>query len=240
MIVELDAGNSRIKWRALDDSGVRLAGGSESAADALAAIELQVGIPARVRVSCVRSSEYREALQQEFAQRWGVLAQFAVSLPAVGAVRNAYAEPSLLGVDRWLSMLASYARCHKTCCIVDAGSALTIDFVAADGLHEGGYIVPGLTMQRASLLEGTAIQLIGPGQWAETDPGKSTVAAIDHGIVAMVVQWIASEYSVRGGAGEMFLTGGDAQALSAHLRARGLHHHLVPELVLDGLALALP
>ena len=160
---------------------------------------------------------------------WGVVAEFAQSREQVGEVRNAYAEPGHLGVDRWLAVLAAYKRARGACCVLDAGSALTLDIVRRDGQHEGGYIVPGLTMQRAALLERTAIPLAVTGQWGETDPGRATVTAIHHGILDMVVSWAAEQHRARASQESVwFITGGDAEVLSDALARRGVHCILVP------------
>lgn len=241
MILDVDAGNTRIKWRAMADSGERIAGGSAAVVDAFADISQQLSAPARVRIASVRNSEFRARLQERVMDQWGVVAEFAQSREQVGRVRNAYAEPGHLGVDRWLAVLSAYDRARGACCVLDAGSALTLDIVQRNGQHEGGYIVPGLTMQRSALLERTAIPLATSGRWGDTDPGRSTVAAIHHGILDMVVSWVAEHYRVRLPQDcAWFITGGDAEVLSEALVRRGVRCTLVPELVLEGLSLALP
>src|SRR5690606_3537766 len=153
---------------------------------------------------------FRASLREEVLARWGVEAEFAQSVGSLGSVRNAYLEPAHLGVDRWLAILAAYHRGKTACGIIDAGSALTLDFVRADGQHEGGYIVPGLSMQRNSLLEKTAIPATRTEQWGGIAPGSSTLEAIHHGILEMLVQWIVGEHAIRKGSDPTwFLTGGD-------------------------------
>ncbi len=74
---------------------------------------------------------------------------------AAGVV-NGYADPSLLGVDRWLAVIGAYQRVQGACVVADIGTAATVDVVAADGRHRGGYIVPGPQLMVASLLRGTS------------------------------------------------------------------------------------
>lgn len=241
MILDIDAGNTRIKWRALSVSGERMAGGCVQGEDAFAEISRHLPEPVlRVRVSCVRNPLFRAALTDYAMASWNVMPEFAQSREREGDVINAYAEASHLGVDRWLAMLAAYERVRGACCVLDAGSALTLDFVAPGGQHEGGYIVPGLLLQRAALLEGTAIALAGSGPWGEMAPGGSTVTAIHHGILAMLVQWIAAEYRAREQMGMRWLvTGGDADVIVEALIRQGVRCTQVPELVLEGLSIAL-
>lgn len=88
------------------------------------------------------------ALKQEI---WGCLEQKFGSqnlsrllpLTHCGRVLNAYPEPSAMGVDRWLAILGAAALTGKDAMIIDAGSAITIDLLKADGRHLGGAILPG-------------------------------------------------------------------------------------------------
>lgn len=68
-------------------------------------------------------------------------------------VTNSYAKPTNLGVDRWLTLLAAHARFpNKPILIIDAGTALTIDVLTKDGLHLGGWIVPGFELMVESIV----------------------------------------------------------------------------------------
>ncbi len=241
MILELDVGNTRLKWRSVNVQGELLARGVQGSDDAFDAIVEQLGAPRRIRVACVRDAVFKERLQSRIRASWGLEAEFAVSSLQAAGVITAYATPENLGVDRWLTMLAAKVRGKGACCIVDAGSALTVDLLRADGQHLGGYIVPGLAMQRSSLLKGTAIRLPEPTVWEKTSPGSSTGAAIHNGILSMTVAWLISlsEPVLKSG-GTLYLTGGDAQLFAAQLELRSVPHELAPDLVLEGLSAALP
>ena len=41
---------------------------------------------------------------------------------------SSYAEPERMGVDRWLVMLAAHARNEGALCVIDAGTAVTVDW----------------------------------------------------------------------------------------------------------------
>lgn len=241
MILDLDVGNTRLKWRSVDAQGKVLARGVQHNSDAFAALSEQLSAPQRIRVACVRDALFAEQLRARIKACWGLEAEFAKSMRHAAGVITAYTQPENLGVDRWLTMLAAKARGQGACCVIDAGSALTVDILGADGQHQGGYIVPGLIMQRASLLEGTAIRLPQSVAWEGVSPGTSTEAAIQNGILSMTVAWLIaiSEPVLRSG-GMLYLTGGDAQVFSTHLKERSVPHELVADLVLEGLAAALP
>lgn len=241
MILDLDVGNTRLKWRCVDVQDKLLARGALFTDDALEVLARQVAIPQRIRVACVRDDVFKEQMQARIRALWGFSAEFASSQQQFAGVITSYEKPESLGVDRWLTMLAARSQTRAACCIIDAGSALTVDMVRRDGQHLGGYIVPGLAMQRSSLLARTAIRLSEPANWDAVVPGSSTSTAVHHGIISMVVEWLiaVSEPFVQEG-GQVYLTGGDAPILSTHLTARSVPHQYVADLVLEGLAVALP
>jgi type III pantothenate kinase len=65
-------------------------------------------------------------------------------------VRCAYQDPSALGIDRWLGVLAGYTK-DQTTAVIDIGSAITVDVVNSQGYHIGGHIVPGEQLIKNSL-----------------------------------------------------------------------------------------
>jgi type III pantothenate kinase len=146
-----------------------------------------------------------------------------------------------LGVDRWLALLAAWSERGSACLVVDAGSAMTLDFVSGHGRHLGGYIVPGLNLMQRSLFTGTAGARIQP-QSRDADyrpePGRDTDTAIRHGCLGMAADFVrASLAGIEGGA-DLFITGGDADTLSPHIDTDS-PVRIRPTLVLDGLALVL-
>ncbi|AAV82834.1 MULTISPECIES: type III pantothenate kinase [Idiomarina] len=72
-------------------------------------------------------------------------------------VTNGYTkEPERLGSDRWMALLGCHEQVKQNALIVDAGTALTIDWLMADGRHLGGWIVPGRQLMLNALGQGTA------------------------------------------------------------------------------------
>ena len=65
-----------------------------------------------------------------------------------------YDEPSQLGIDRWLQVLAVATQTHENYCVISCGTALTID-LAQGQQHLGGFILPNLYLQRDSLIQNT-------------------------------------------------------------------------------------
>ena len=151
----LDIGNTRTKWL-LEEGGefkrgwVELGLGNDK--DALQAIASDVCF---VAVSCVKGEEYVRTLSLSVEDVWGVALSVAVTPTSQLGLTCAYDDPSRLGIDRWLVMLVSWHRYKKPICIVDCGSAITIDLIAPTGSHMGGYILPGLRLGVEGLLRGT-------------------------------------------------------------------------------------
>ena len=238
MILEIDIGNSRIKWRCRDESGT-LARGVVSDGYQQLATEW-AGLPIRsIWVASVRDEAHNESFRQWCRADLRVEARFAHSQARCAGVTNSYAEPGLMGVDRWLAMLAAFAHIGGPCVVVQAGSALTADLLSASGEHLGGYIGPGLTMMQRALTNGTALVNPEGGVWdgLSVAPGTDTESAVKGALAAMALGLVATaQAELRPGLEPgLLITGGDAQALAAHLP----NARLMPELVLDGLALAL-
>ncbi|MGM0633548.1 MAG: type III pantothenate kinase [Pseudomonadota bacterium] len=242
MILDVDAGNSRIKWRLVDAGGIAARGVADSIPDLLERV-VAVGVPDRVRVASVRSEDWVRGLRQRVLAAWAVRLEVAVSRREQEGVVNAYDVPGALGVDRWLALVAAYHRCGGACVVIDCGTALTMDIVDASGWHLGGFIVPGLSMQYRSLEAAAGITLPPVERFVpESRPGRSTAEAVGNGCVAMLAGWLANDDRVRHASinDGLFMTGGDVRVLSPLMESAGLAVRQVPELVLDGLALVLP
>lgn len=150
-------------------------------------------------------------------------------------------HPGRLGIDRLLSAYAARETWGGPLVVVDAGSAVTIDWVDGDGAFCGGAILPGLTLQARALATGTdALPQI---QWDApapvTLPAKNTADAIFGGILvglAACIDAMATRYRTvagsQGSAAQLVLTGGDSAVLSPQLASP---HHQINNLVCRGL-----
>ena len=195
----------------------------------------------RLRVSSVRGEAFAAELVALARASWDLDAEFATVAKTAAGVSNAYQNVATMGVDRWLAILAAFAKTHGACCVLDCGSAMTFDWVDKNGGHRGGYIVPGLQLMR-DVLAGKARALDVPlSDWREPVPGTSTADGIAGGILAMVSgfawQCRTTVSAEAGGDVPWFLTGGDADVIT---RLLPWPHSLERDLVLDGLALVLP
>lgn len=241
MILDIDLGNTRLKWRENTAPGVY----SASAALPVDHIE-QIpppplsSAPRRIRISTVRGAAAEEALVFWALRHYGLRPEFARPLSAALGVKSGYEEPERLGVDRWLGILAAFHAVGSSVVVFDFGSAMTVDAIDGGGVHLGGCIGPGMRMMERSLLTNTDLVRFSGEVHREISPGANTRAAVANGVLAAAAGF-ANETWIRlaklSGAGIAIATGGDAEAIAPHLR---FPVRLEPDLVLSGLALALP
>ena len=232
--LDIDMGNTRTKWRC----------GAETGALPSPQLPTPAIRPARVRVATVLRNE--SAVAEAVRERFGVAAEFAQVQRRIEGLVCGYRDLARLGVDRWLAILAAWhaiaERDKSALIVVCAGTACTVDFVTADGRHQGGYIAPGLRLLREVLQQRTVdVRAYGGSQSAALAPGRDTPSAVCAGTAAMLVGYVETAIAEfrRRHAATVFVTGGDADALADGLSgAQRLRR--VPTLVLDGLAIALP
>lgn len=146
---------------------------------------------------------------------------------------------SIVGVDRLLDALAAYAVTGKACVVVDAGTAVTVDFIDDGGVFHGGAILPGVQMQLSAMHERTALlpdlhyEHPAAGPW-----GRNTSQAMLQGVhfgIRGAVRMLAERYAEEAGAYPQILaTGGDADALFTEDE---FIERIVPNLTLIGIAI---
>ncbi|MBV8666606.1 MAG: type III pantothenate kinase [Burkholderiaceae bacterium] len=250
MILLIDAGNTRIKWAALNASDAAPAPlghwqtSGSAPHDQIAALEdaWRSLRPTRAIVANVAGPAVAAALQQAVERGGGVppadITWFA-SQEQAGGVRNGYRQARQLGCDRFASAIGAHALFPDTALIVaTCGTATTIDAITADGVFTGGMILPGLRLMANSLARNTA-QLPEVIQQSEQLPpfADNTEEAIIAGCIA--AQAGAIERSVAAYARlhadelvRLLVSGGAAAALLPHLAIAATH---VDNLVLIGL-----
>ncbi len=141
-----------------------------------------------------------------------------------------YDEPSQLGIDRWLQVLAVATQAHENYCVISCGTALTID-LAQGQQHLGGFILPNLYLQRDSLIQNTKGIKIPDAAFSELNPGRNTIDAVHHGILLGLLSTI--EKVLRDFPAQLVLTGGDAPLFAQHLAQ--YQPRIEPDLLLKGL-----
>lgn len=235
MLLEVDMGNTYIKWRLVDAGVVRASGRhltAEDCFDWFAPLNAEYDL-CEVLVSCVAQSARLEALKQVVQSvNAGLSLRVAQVVAEWSGVRFAYQDVTRLGVDRALAMVAAYRRCPQGVMVIDAGSAITADLVDGGGRHLGGYIMPGLPLLAKALATGTAQLPLVQDAKVGLDPGVSTASCIASGVLLMAVAALDSLCSIAQahGINSILVTGGDGVVLADHCRRSvGCHSDLVFE-----------
>lgn len=251
MILVADAGNSRIKWAFATRSPdpvleVKYAGSAfygkpneraSPLAQVLESTWAAYAAPARVIISNVGGDDVEVGLNDWVKRNWRIAPEFVRSQASGWGVVNAYERPQELGVDRWVGLVAAYHAVKAPCCVIDGGTAVTIDGVDQQGHHVGGVIMPGLSLMRASLLEQTSRirSTDGAGESSlSTDTGGAVASGTSFALIAGIERAVAEVEHVLGTSSARFVTGGDAGFISAAISGE---HKIEPNLVLKGLAI---
>jgi type III pantothenate kinase len=245
MTVLVDIGNTRIKWATLEagalahrGSAVHRDGLDAAFAAFAAALPKSLG---RVIAANVAGEAVAARLAKVVAARPGASLELVATTAERFGVRCAYRDPSRLGVDRWVAIVAAHHAASGAACVIDAGTAVTFDAVDAGGAHLGGLILPGAVLLAAALDKNT--NNIGATAPVADVPrglellGRNTAAAVGNAArlaLAAALDRAAARVTEALGPAPVYLTGGDAPALAPWLETR-----VEPraDLVLEGLKL---
>ncbi|HTN33020.1 MAG TPA: type III pantothenate kinase [Marinobacter sp.] len=231
----IDAGNSRLKWR-LDKSGSIVDQGVGFIDD----VDPVPGLSARsveissVAVSTVASEKSRLHLLQYLSSRVSAPAKCYWAESHRNGLINAYYDHRQMGADRWHAMYGAWQTHKHGYTVVDAGSAITVDYVNSAGQHLGGFILPGLHMMQRSLRVDAARIGFDSLQISDIRPGASTGECVNHGLAWLTSALIDRVHndSKAFGVADILVTGGDAD----RLLQLGLTAKCHPCLVLEGLS----
>ncbi|MBY4597519.1 type III pantothenate kinase [bacterium BD-1] len=235
----LDLGNTRLKvapWspgRALGEMQA-WAHGAADFAPSLQRWLAQLAAGDRCWLASVASSELTATVAEALA-RSGHPATRVRTLAECAGVRIAYAEPSRLGVDRFLALLAAHARGLGPWLLVSAGSALTVDLLDAGGQHRGGVIAPSPEHMRSALAARFPALAYAGGEAQAF--ARDTADALAGGSIGAALGLVERSHReatrLLGQAPRLLLGGGGAARLAQSL---DIEHELAPALVLEGLA----
>ncbi len=153
----VDCGNSRLKWVQWQDGCLREQSSLPLAKDfSIADLKqhwLGMNRPRRVLMANVAGKIIVSQISNWCEQNWGMLPEILRTKARGYGVVNGYRKPETLGVDRWLTLIATRYHYPLPACIVDCGTALTLDVLESNGRHRGGVICPGLNLMGQALLE---------------------------------------------------------------------------------------
>ncbi len=244
MILTLDIGNTAVKGGLFDGPDLvrtfRMATDAEASVPAyrhalrhhLGGVDVgPVGIASVVPAVAERLAE---AVRAE-TLRLPVLLHSSLVLP----FEMGYETPGTLGMDRLAAAAGAWVRYRdeaQPVVVVDAGTAVTVEVVSADGVFLGGAIGAGPDLVRRALARGTA-------QLPEVDAtvprralGRSTEEALHAGVMFPFLDGVCGLLLRIAGELEtdplVVATGGWSALLAAHIDAVD---HAEPDLVLHGI-----
>ena len=251
----IDAGNTRLKWVALSAGRmgrVQAADWTKSSLERVARRALKGGY-AQIIVCSVAGTTMERALRRAARGSGNPPPQFIRSTRRALGVRNGYAQTWRLGADRWVAMLGARSLAPgRALCIVDVGTALTLDLLDARGQHRGGLLTPGPALMVDSLLSNTAGIRHRAGSLASAHRrtgaaartgalvpfGRSTRSGLLAGSVmacaGLIEHALREARTILPGRPKLLLAGGGARLVAQMLRVPCVR---ADDLVLRGLAL---
>lgn len=189
-------------------------------------------------ISSVLSTEMNTQIKETLTSDGAKNIYFLDPVKNSFGIKLAYADPSTLGVDRVAALLGAKEKYIGNSCIVDIGTAVTIDALSAKGEHKGGVIFPGVASMEKALLSNTKIQTDQTADIGFNVLANSTENAIHSGCMSALVGGV--EYVVHNmssnydGFDQVILTGGGANLIKPYL---SFSARIDDTLVLDGLSI---
>lgn len=146
-----------------------------------------------------------------------------------------------VGQDRLLTAIGAFDTLKQACVVIDAGTAVTIDFVDGEGTFHGGAILPGINMMLNSLNDSAANlpKLVYKKLDKDSnEPAKQTDDAIMLGVTSAIrgaVRLLTERYAEHYSAyPQTIVTGGDLGILEDE----ELIDTFAPDLQLQGIRVA--
>ena len=219
----MDAGNTRIKWAV--GAGECWQSFGQCPSEQTAELDWSDwDVPSRqVWISNVAGEAVAKQLRRACAAR-GWQARFITAEAHQAGVRNGYAHPAQLGVDRWAALVGAWQRVRGAVVVANCGTATTIDTLSEQGVFLGGLIVPGLTLMLRSLNHATAQLPLGSGHYAAFP--DNTQDALFSGALQATLGAIERQRAQSPNAA-LLLTGGAAQQVLPYLLGAVWVEHLV-------------
>jgi type III pantothenate kinase len=151
--------------------------------------------------------------------------------------------PDRVGLDRLAAAVAANVlrSADRPAIVIGAGSAITVNLIAADGAFEGGVILPGFKMSAEALFGADLLPLalLAPNETPPPIVGKNTDKAIRSGLfwgaVGAVREVVTRISTPLPAPPQIFVTGGDLRQFTQYLGNEACY---VPDMVLSGIALS--
>ena len=221
MIALVDIGNSRTKFCIVSE-GSR--GSVHSLSNELLSsnyLSECLGIIDRLIVASVSYNELTDEIEL-WCQKHNINYQRVVSEKSRNDIISAYHQPRQLGVDRWLTLIAANAIYpNENTLIIDAGTATTIDVLASNGIHQGGWILAGIDSLFSCVLDNTSQVQANAVNTASLSFGSNSSENVNNATWAATIGAIHLAVSQSNKQGftidKIILTGGNGKILASLL-----------------------
>ncbi len=248
MLLAVDVGNTNITIGIFDGSKLkatwRVATGVHRMADEYASLMLNLferqGISASKITDAILCSVVPPLVGvfEEMCRRYLKVSPLVIEAGVKTGVRISMDNPREVGTDRIVNAVAAHHLYGGAVIVIDLGTATTFDAVSEEGDYLGGAIAPGIAIATEALFSRTAVlprvELTHPKRAI----GRSTVAAMQSGIVfgyAGLIEGIVTRIQEElGGKAKVVATGGYAELLA---RETSAIEEVNPDLTLIGLRL---
>lgn len=238
----VDIGNTSFKWATAKglqfDTRGQFAHRGNDLAMQLEQDWGKLAAPARILVSNVAGAAMADSLSAWTDRSWQLRPQFIRAVRKTAGVTNAYAIPEQLGADRWAALIAAWHAAGEAVCVVDCGTAITLDLVDPAGVHRGGLILAGVAMMQQALCRQTADLKLPGGDRPPVLLATTTADAISSGsqfaAAAAIDRIVADMAASTGLRTVVVITGGEANRLAPLL---GIAARYDADLVLKGIAM---
>ena len=247
MDICIDIGNSYLKWAYVVENKLKRSDVvdykqisiKQIVAKMLDQVSIQVIIVVNVAGDLLLKGMKQQLKEQGFS---GQFIEVFSQKRAFGVI-NAYCQPEKLGVDRWVALIAARQQSQQAVCIIDIGTAITLDVMDDKGRHQGGWIIPGRHLMQTSLIQQTQqikdsmeTSLLDSSTLTLADNTQQAIAGGTHYVIVNFIQQIVQDLSKQYKDLTTILTGGDSQNFIAALTDQISYQ---PQLVLQGLLVIL-
>lgn len=241
-LLAINVGNSRTRLGTFSDGKLTSVGVVESGdvgAIAEAACELEESLrkegPCAVMLASVNPAVSEPLYAVLKTQFKGPVVRAEEDVPV--PIGRQLDPETIVGADRLLNAAGAFDVLRQACVVVDAGTALTVDFIDGAGTFHGGAIAPGAKMMLESLHEHTAllpeVTLAVPQEPIGHSTAQAMLCGVYYGIRGMVRGLVEQYASAAGMFPVVVATGGDAELL---FQNDELVDRVVPDLTLWGMA----
>ena len=240
-----DVGNTRLKWAAAESTqnpgtqqkklwaysrsiSSKSLQSTEHRAELADYISKTLPKPDAIGFSCVAGEEAIANLKSLFPQWHDLTWQQVKGDSIYPGMRSLYQDPSKLGADRWAALIGARALSNNNTLVVNAGTATTIDLLGSNGVHYGGWILPGLSLMQESLQSKTAQLPLAVREEAAQEFGTSTNEAIiggcDAAQIGAIHYALLQAKKLNHPVERIWLDGGNAKILFEQIQKSNLQH----------------